>query len=196
MDHSNPCHGVNHACRIHHLDQGWGGVGKTTTIANLGGFIADAGLRVLLVDLDKQPTLSSFFPLALKAPVGIYELLAFNEQDCHRLISKTTIAGLDVIVSNDSHGLLDNLLMHAADAVRKQAPRKVARKISKAKAKPATTAKKAAAKKEKPKAKAKSSAPTVKYKDQQGNTWSGRGPQPKWLKDGLAAGKNLTDFAA
>lgn len=92
-----------------------GGVGKTTTTANLGGFIADAGLRVLLVDLDKQPTLSSFFPLAWKAPAGIYELLAFNEQDCHRLISKTTVAGLDVIVSNDSHGLLDNLLLHAAD---------------------------------------------------------------------------------
>ena len=29
-----------------------GGVGKTTTAANLGGFAADAGLRVLLLDLD------------------------------------------------------------------------------------------------------------------------------------------------
>ncbi|MBP8277410.1 MAG: ParA family protein, partial [Propionivibrio sp.] len=29
-----------------------GGVGKTTTTANLGGFAADAGLRVLLLDLD------------------------------------------------------------------------------------------------------------------------------------------------
>lgn len=92
-----------------------GGVGKTTTTANLGGFCADAGLRVLLMDLDKQPTLSSFLPLAWKAPAGIYELLAFNESDRHRLVSKTTITGLDVIVSNDSHGLLDNLLLHAAD---------------------------------------------------------------------------------
>jgi chromosome partitioning related protein ParA len=40
-----------------------GGVGKTTTAANLGGFIADAGLRVLLLDLDVQPTLSSYFML-------------------------------------------------------------------------------------------------------------------------------------
>ena len=31
-----------------------GGVGKTTTAANLGGFIADAGLRVLL--LGKSPS--------------------------------------------------------------------------------------------------------------------------------------------
>lgn len=36
-----------------------GGVGKTTTAANLGGLAADAGLRVLLLDLDVQPTLSS-----------------------------------------------------------------------------------------------------------------------------------------
>ncbi len=39
-----------------------GGVGKTTTAANLGGFLADAGMRVLLLDLDIQPTLSSYFP--------------------------------------------------------------------------------------------------------------------------------------
>lgn len=38
-----------------------GGVGKTTTTANLGGFAADAGLRVLLLDLDVQPTLSSYY---------------------------------------------------------------------------------------------------------------------------------------
>lgn len=32
-----------------------GGVGKTTTAANLGGLVADAGLRVLMLDLDVQP---------------------------------------------------------------------------------------------------------------------------------------------
>jgi len=47
-----------------------GGVGKTTTAANLGGFAADAGLRVLLIDLDVQPTLSSYYPLAHRAPRG------------------------------------------------------------------------------------------------------------------------------
>jgi chromosome partitioning related protein ParA len=60
-----------------------GGVGKTTTAANLGGFIADAGLRVLLLDLDVQPTLSSYFTLDVRAPGGIYEMLAFNER-AHR----------------------------------------------------------------------------------------------------------------
>lgn len=57
-----------------------GGVGKTTTAANLGGLAADAGLRVLLLDLDVQPTLSSYYDLAHRAPGGIYELLAFNER--------------------------------------------------------------------------------------------------------------------
>ena len=51
-----------------------GGTGKTTTAANLGGFIADAGLRVLLVDLDIQPTLSSYFTLVRRAAGGVYEL--------------------------------------------------------------------------------------------------------------------------
>ncbi|WP_436286550.1 ParA family protein [Serratia nevei] len=37
-----------------------GGVGKTTVAANLGGLLADAGLRVLLIDVDMQPTLSSY----------------------------------------------------------------------------------------------------------------------------------------
>jgi chromosome partitioning related protein ParA len=48
------------------------GVGKTTTAANLGGSIADAGLRVLLVDLDVQPTLSSYFTLVKRAAGDTY----------------------------------------------------------------------------------------------------------------------------
>jgi len=75
-----------------------GGVGKTTTAANLGGLVADAGLRVLLLDLDVQPTLSSYYELSHRAPGGIYELLAFNEQRLPQLVSRTIIAGLDVIL--------------------------------------------------------------------------------------------------
>ncbi len=92
-----------------------GGVGKTTTAANLGGFAADAGLRVLLLDLDVQPTLSSYFELQARAPAGIYELLAFNEQDIGRLVSRTAIAGLDLVLSNDDKGQLNTLLLHAPD---------------------------------------------------------------------------------
>jgi DNA-binding protein H-NS len=35
----------------------------------------------------------------------------------------------------------------------------------------------------------------VKYRDAAGNTWSGRGLQPRWLKNALAKGKALSDFA-
>jgi chromosome partitioning related protein ParA len=84
-----------------------GGVGKTTTAANLGGLVADAGLRVLLLDLDVQPTLSSYYELAHRAPGGIYELLAFNEQRLGQLVSRTIIAGLDLVVSNDDRGELN-----------------------------------------------------------------------------------------
>ena len=92
-----------------------GGVGKTTVAANLGGFIADAGLRVLLLDLDMQPTLSSYYELASRAPYGIYELLACNERDIARLVSRTVIDRLDVILSNDEHRQLNTLLLHAPD---------------------------------------------------------------------------------
>jgi DNA-binding protein H-NS len=36
----------------------------------------------------------------------------------------------------------------------------------------------------------------AKYRDPAtGNTWSGRGLQPTWLKNALASGKSLADFA-
>lgn len=34
----------------------------------------------------------------------------------------------------------------------------------------------------------------AKYRDEHGNTWSGRGPRPKWLKDALAAGRSPEEF--
>lgn len=55
-----------------------GGVGKTTVTANLGGLLGDAGLRVLFIDLDSQPTLSSYYPLRTEAPGGTYELIALS----------------------------------------------------------------------------------------------------------------------
>ena len=35
----------------------------------------------------------------------------------------------------------------------------------------------------------------VKFRDGAGNTWGGRGPRPQWLREALAAGKKLEDFA-
>ena len=44
-----------------------------------------------------------------------------------------------------------------------------------------------------PKARPKSRS--AKFRDSEGNEWSGRGPRPKWLRAALAAGKSLEDFA-
>jgi len=40
------------------------------------------------------------------------------------------------------------------------------------------------------------STPRVKCRDGNGNTWSGRGPRPAWLREALAAGRTLEEFAA
>lgn len=47
-----------------------------------------------------------------------------------------------------------------------------------------------------PKTKAPSGKVAVKYRNATtGETWTGRGLQPKWLKAALASGKQLSDFA-
>ena len=52
------------------------------------------------------------------------------------------------------------------------------------------------AEKAKPKAsKQSATARTIAYGDGNGNTWGGRGPRPRWLKDALAAGAKLEEFA-
>jgi DNA-binding protein H-NS len=38
-------------------------------------------------------------------------------------------------------------------------------------------------------------AVAAKYKDGQGNQWTGRGLKPRWLSAALAAGRKLEDFA-
>ena len=54
----------------------------------------------------------------------------------------------------------------------------------------------AAKKRGRPATKSKSRGPAaVKYRDESGNTWGGRGPRPQWLRDALGAGKALQDFA-
>lgn len=53
-----------------------GGVGKTTTCANLGAALARAGHRILLIDLDPQAHLSMHMGLdPLQQQQGVYEML-------------------------------------------------------------------------------------------------------------------------
>ena len=55
-----------------------GGVGKTTTTVNLAAAIANAGHRVLVVDLDPQTHLGLHFGID-EAAVSVYDLLIEDE---------------------------------------------------------------------------------------------------------------------
>jgi chromosome partitioning related protein ParA len=68
-----------------------------------------------MVDLDVQPTLTSYYRISTRAAGGVYELLAFNEQNTDRLISRTSIDNLHLVGSNDDRGQLNTLLLHAPD---------------------------------------------------------------------------------
>ena len=99
-----------------------GGVGKTTTTANLGALAADIGFRVLLVDADPQGSLSKYYPLSHFAPHnhGLVEMmLGINGMDADPLdgiISKTIMPNLDIVVSNDPTSKLQVLLPQRPDA--------------------------------------------------------------------------------
>ncbi|EIR3570738.1 ParA family protein [Salmonella enterica] len=95
-----------------------GGEGKSTQGAYLAGFTADAGLKTLLIDGDySQPTSCSIYHLDYEAPCGLYELLTqtvdLNSPD--KIISRTCIPNLDVIVSNDPDERLPGEILHIAD---------------------------------------------------------------------------------
>ncbi len=90
-----------------------GGVGKTTQAANLGGVLADLfRQRVLLVDADIQPTLSSYYPIEKTAEHGLTQLITTG--DATNCISKTSV-GCDLIISDDPEGRLQNWILHTPD---------------------------------------------------------------------------------
>jgi len=77
-----------------------GGVGKTTIAANLAGLTAALGLKTLLIDGDVQPSLSKYFGLQHTAHTGMAEVISSGGLITPRDISKTSIVGLDIILSN------------------------------------------------------------------------------------------------
>ncbi|HEY2454451.1 MAG TPA: ParA family protein [Scandinavium sp.] len=95
-----------------------GGEGKSTQAANLAGFLADAGIKVLLIDGDHaQPTASSIFPLVYEAPCGLFELLmqTADLSTPDSIISRTNVDNLDIIISNDPQSFLPTAMLNAPD---------------------------------------------------------------------------------
>lgn len=90
-----------------------GGVGKTTLTANLGALLADLEQKVLLIDADPQPTLSSYYRLASVAPHGLPELMVAASTET--VISRTDLDRLDLVYSDDPDGKLRDWIRDAVD---------------------------------------------------------------------------------
>ncbi|MHC4789119.1 MAG: ParA family protein, partial [Planctomycetota bacterium] len=77
-----------------------GGVGKTTTAANLGACLAEMGRRVLMVDIDPQANLSLHFGLEVgRGEPSLYTLLR-SEHGPQEVIAATPVEGLRMLPSN------------------------------------------------------------------------------------------------
>ncbi len=101
--------------RVYALANQKGGVGKTTTAVNLGVYLAAAGRRVLLIDIDPQANATSSLGLDKNSlPLSIYDVL-INEVPLSRIIvtlprfhldlapSSPPLAGAEVEMSHLAH---------------------------------------------------------------------------------------------
>ncbi len=79
-----------------------GGVGKTTTVLNIGVYLAKKGKSILLVDIDPQANLTSGIGIKRdrndKEFLSIYDVL-INKTEPISVIKKTRIENLDIIPS-------------------------------------------------------------------------------------------------
>ncbi len=74
-----------------------GGVGKTTTCVNVSSFMAEAGKKVLLVDLDPQGNASTGLGIEKnKETKTIYNVID-GECFAAEIVQKTCVKGLDII---------------------------------------------------------------------------------------------------
>jgi chromosome partitioning protein len=77
-----------------------GGVGKTTTVVNLGASLAELGKRVLLVDVDPQGSVATSFGMSrYDVRAGILEVFT-QDLPIREAIHRTEIEGLDIVPSN------------------------------------------------------------------------------------------------
>ena len=73
-----------------------GGVGKTTTAVNLSACVADAGKRVLLVDLDPQGNATSGLGISPKGGYTLYEVM-LGECEPRQAVRVTRFKNLSII---------------------------------------------------------------------------------------------------
>lgn len=91
-----------------------GGVGKTTTAVSLAGHLVTQGHRVLLVDMDPQGSMTSYFGFDPDdMPQSIYSLFKLNEFSYHNvssILTKTKVEGLMLLPATTALATLDRQL--------------------------------------------------------------------------------------
>jgi len=88
--------------RIYAFANQKGGVGKTTTVINLGVYVAAMGKRVLLIDVDPQANATSSLGVDKnRLPLSIYEAL-IREAPLSQVVMRIEKAGLELVPSSPS----------------------------------------------------------------------------------------------
>jgi chromosome partitioning protein len=89
-----------------------GGVGKTTTVINLGAWYARLGHRTLLIDLDPQGNLAK--GLGLASPAGaMYRVFRDPAFGLEEAIVPTGVPGLDIVPADTALEAAEIELIHA-----------------------------------------------------------------------------------
>lgn len=91
-----------------------GGVGKTTTAVSLAGHLVSQGSRVLLVDMDPQGSMTSYFGYDPDdMPQSIYSLFqldTFSAQNIAPVLTKTKVERLTLLPATTALATLDRQL--------------------------------------------------------------------------------------
>ena len=94
-----------------------GGVGKTTICFCLAGALAEKGLRVLLVDMDQQGSLSSSFLSDIhNLRFVVTDIIRDDQKSIKEIIRKTNFENIDIAPANLSLGKLESELISERDS--------------------------------------------------------------------------------
>lgn len=91
-----------------------GGVGKTTTAVSLAGHLVTQGYRVLLVDMDPQGSMTSYFGLDPdnldKSLYNLFQEDAFSYPSIAPILVETKVKGLKLLPASTALATLDRQL--------------------------------------------------------------------------------------